>query len=196
MDLTERQLEIIETASRRIDNYGIQSLTTKNLAADIGLSEPALYRHFKGKDDILTHLLDYFKNELKERIITVLNSEVEGVNELRAIFSSQLQALAEKPAIVSVVFSEGIFHYDKNLSKKVKEMMGMMQDFIKANIEVGQETGQYKSLLSASALTTIITGSMRMVVLKWKLSGNKSDLEKDGMRILNGIIAMIENNKN
>lgn len=192
MELSERQLKIIETASRRIDQYGIQSLTTKNLAADMGLSEPALYRHFKDKDDILTHLLDYFKNEMKVRIEAVIDEEEKGANELRAIFHSQLKALAEKPAIVSVIFSEGIFRYDKKLSNKVKQVMKMMQGFVEKNIEFGQLNGHYKKGLSASILTTVITGSMRMVVLKWKLSGNKTNLQNDGMAVLNGVLNMIE----
>ena len=55
---TDRQVEIIEAATRRIDQYGIQNLTIKNLASDINVTEPALYRHFKRKDDILLILLN------------------------------------------------------------------------------------------------------------------------------------------
>jgi len=50
---TVRQIEIMEAATLRIDHYGIQELTIKNLAADIGLSEAALYRHSKSKNDIM-----------------------------------------------------------------------------------------------------------------------------------------------
>ncbi|WP_289466824.1 TetR/AcrR family transcriptional regulator, partial [Klebsiella pneumoniae] len=62
---TERQIEIIEAATERIDRFGIQNFTIKNLAGDIGLSEPALYRHFGGKNEILVGLLDYFSAEMK-----------------------------------------------------------------------------------------------------------------------------------
>ena len=62
---TSRQIEIMEAATARIDKHGIQNLTIKNLAADIGLSEPALYRHFKGKNEILLSLLNYFISEIK-----------------------------------------------------------------------------------------------------------------------------------
>jgi hypothetical protein len=47
-------------------------------------------------------------------------------------------------------------------------------------------------LLGVTATTTIIMGSMRMVVLKWKLSGHKSDLIKDGTSVLNGLINLLE----
>jgi hypothetical protein len=33
---------------------------------------------------------------------------------------------------------------------------------------------------------------MRITVLKWKLSGHKSDLNKDGNKVLSGILKMIE----
>jgi hypothetical protein len=33
---------------------------------------------------------------------------------------------------------------------------------------------------------------MRMTVLKWKLSGHKSNLVKDGKTVLDGILKMIE----
>jgi len=52
-DFTERQIEIIEAATHRIDQFGIQELTIKNLAADLNLSEAALYRH-------ITWLIDLF----------------------------------------------------------------------------------------------------------------------------------------
>ena len=70
--------------------------------------------------------------------------------------------------------------------------MALMQQNINSLITKGQTQGVYSKLLSSEAITTIIMGSMRMVVLKWKLSGNKSDLVKDGKGILNGVLKMIE----
>lgn len=191
---TDRQIEIMEAATNRISKFGIQNLTIKTLAEDIGLSEPALYRHFKNKNEILLSLLEYFKTEMENRIqsIPFKTKDTEG-DKLRAIFNSQLQTFVNKPAIVSVIFAESIFHYDESLSNKVSEIMDMMQHFVKENIQKGQENGQYNKLIGASTLTTIIIGGIRMTVLKWKLSGHKSDLIKDGKAVLGGILKMIEN---
>ena len=192
-EFTDRQIEIMEAATNRISKFGIQNLTIKTLAEDIGLSEPALYRHFKSKNEILWSLLEYFKTEMKNRIqsISFKTSDSEA-DKLRAIFNSQLQTFVSKPAIVSVIFAESIFHYEENLSNKVAEIMDMMQDFVKANIKRGQELKQYNNFIGASILTTIIIGGMRMTVLKWKLSNHKSNLVKDGKAVLEGILKMIE----
>ncbi len=190
---TDRQIEIMEAATARIDKYGIQNLTIKTLAEDIGLSEPALYRHFKSKNDILLSVLNYFITEMKQRIenIPTNNDKIAG-DELRGIFNSQLQTFTNKPAVVSVIFAESIFHYNEGLTQKVSEIMDLMHQYVKANIEKGQKAGQYSKLINASTLTTIILGGIRMTVLKWKLSGHKSNLIKDGNTVLEGILKMIE----
>ena len=192
-DFTERQIEIMEAATLRIDKFGIQELTIKNLSADLNLSEAALYRHFKSKNEILLGLLTYFILEMNERIATIIADKEKQPSELlKKIFTSQLSTFAQKPAIVSVIFSEGIFQFNKELSEKVSVMMALMQKNINALIVRGQNGGVYGKLLGADPITTIIMGSMRMVVLKWKLSGNKSNLVNDGKNVLNGLLKMIE----
>ena len=183
----------MEAATNRISKFGIQHLTIKTLAEDIGLSEPALYRHFKSKNEILLSLLEYFKTEMKNRIQSIPSppNETEG-DRLRAIFNSQLQTFTNKPAIVSVIFAESIFHFDESLSNKVSEIIELMQSVVLSNIEKGQKKGEYSKSIGSSTLTTIIIGGMRMTVLKWKLSGHKSNLIKDGKTVLNGILKMIE----
>ncbi len=191
---TSRQIEIMEAATARIDKHGIQNLTIKNLAADIGLSEPALYRHFKSKNEILLSLLNYFIAEMKSRIKSIpkgLNDTA--ADELKGIFNSQLQAFTEKPAIVSVIFAESIFHFDDDLRIKVTEIMDLMHNYVSANIKKGQDSGEYGKLINASTLTTIVIGGIRLTVLKWKVSGHKSNLLKDGKAVVDGILKMIEN---
>lgn len=190
---TDRQIEIMEAATLRIDQYGIQELTIKNLAADLGLSEAALYRHFKSKNDIMLGLLSYFISEMKERIAAIISDEDNTPTEqLKNIFDSQLKTFLKKPAIVSVIFSEGIFQFNKDLSEKVSTMMELMQTHISAIIKKGQDEGTYRELIGSVTISTIIMGSMRMTVLKWKLSGHKSNLIKDGNTVLNGLLKMIE----
>lgn len=190
---TDRQIEIMELASQIIDRDGIQELTTKNLAAEIGLSEAALYRHFKSKNEILLGLLDYFMMEMKERVARIATTEGRTPSQLlKDIFTSQLKTFSEKPAIVSVIFSEGIFQFNKELMGKVSGMMQMMQTEIDAIVKRGQQEGSFRDFAGSSTVSTIIMGSMRLAVMKWKVFGRSSDLVKDGTKVLNGVLKMIE----
>jgi TetR/AcrR family transcriptional regulator, fatty acid metabolism regulator protein len=192
---SQRQIEIIEAATKRIDEHGIQDLTIKTLAADLNLSEAALYRHFKSKNEILLGLLTYFIEEMKGRLDTILSNKDRSPSELlKDLFDSQLKTFVQKPSVVSVIFSESIFQFNKELSSTVSSMMELMQDHIEGIVKKGQANGSFSKAVSISTTTTIIMGGMRITVLKWKLSGHKSDLLKDGNKVLNGILKMIETN--
>ena len=128
-----------------------------------------------------------------QRIAEIIADKEKQPSELlKQLFVSQLNTFVKNPAIVSVIFSEGIFQFNKELSEKVTAMMALMQKNINTLIIRGQKEGVYEKLLGADIITTIIMGSMRMVVLKWKLSGNKSNLVNDGKNVLNGLLKMLE----
>lgn len=190
---TERQIEIIEAATKRIDEYGIQDLTIKTLSSDLNLSEAALYRHFKSKNEILLGLLTYFIENMKERLEVILSKKNSGPSELlKEIFESQLNTFVKKPSVVSVIFSESIFQFNKELSNTVSSMMQLMQNHIESIVKKGQANETFTKAVGVSTTATIIMGGMRITVLKWKLTGHKSDLIKDGSKVLNGILKMIE----
>jgi AcrR family transcriptional regulator len=192
---SERQIEIIEAATKRIDEHGIQDLTIKTLAADLNLSEAALYRHFKSKNEILLGLLTYFIEEMKGRLDVILSNKDRSPSELlKDLFDSQLKTFVQKPSVVSVIFSESIFQFNKELSSTVSSMMELMQNHIESIVKKGQANGSFSKIVGVSTTTTIIMGGMRITVLKWKLSGHKSDLIKDGNKVLNGILKMVETN--
>ena len=192
---SERQIEIIEAATKRIDEHGIQDLTIKTLAADLNLSEAALYRHFKSKNEILLGLLTYFIEEMKDRLDVILSNKDRSPSELlKDLFDSQLKTFVQKPSVVSVIFSESIFQFNKELSSTVSSMMELMQNHIETIVKKGQANGSFSKIVGVSTTTTIIMGGMRITVLKWKLSGHKSDLIKDGNKVLNGILKMVETN--
>lgn len=48
----ERKKEIVETAIRLAAECGPDRLTTESLAKEIGISQPAIFRHFPTKSDI------------------------------------------------------------------------------------------------------------------------------------------------
>ncbi len=192
---SERQIEIIEAATKRIDEHGIQDLTIKTLAADLNLSEAALYRHFKSKNEILLGLLTYFIEEMKGRLDAILSNKDRSPSELlKDLFDSQLKTFVQKPSVVSVIFSESIFQFNKELSSTVSSMMELMQNHVESIVKKGQANGSFNKIVGVSTTTTIIMGGMRITVLKWKLSGHKSDLIKDGNKVLTGILKMLETN--
>jgi len=55
--------EIVDVALRQVDDFGLDSLTMGNIAAELNVSQMALYRHFDSKGHLLRAMLDRVWNE-------------------------------------------------------------------------------------------------------------------------------------
>lgn len=49
---------IVATASTLVDSEGLAAVSTRRLAAELGVSGPSLYNHFRNKDEILDAVAD------------------------------------------------------------------------------------------------------------------------------------------
>jgi len=179
MDFTKRQIEIIKSATILIGEKGIQNLTTKNLAEKMSFSEPALYRHFKNKTEILKSVLLYYKSELKNELFAIINSEITGKEKIKAIIDFQFNHFNKNPAVIMVIFSETSFQYDNILSKTVAEIMKQKKAMVDTIILNGQQENSIRNDIEASQLTNIIMGSMRFTILRWRLSNFEKNLIKE-----------------
>ncbi len=187
MDFTKRQLEIIEATTTLIGNKGIQNLTTKNLAQQMSFSEPALYRHFKNKTELLKSVLLYYKSQLKTKLLEIIAADKSGMEKIKAMILFQFTHFHNNPAIIMVIFSETSFQYDSILSSAVAEIMTQKRAKVSTILKEGQADGSVRSDIEATQLANIIMGSMRFTILRWRLEKHAFDLVKEG-EILNTTI--------
>ena len=192
MQYTARQIEIINAATELINQGGIQQLTTKALAEKMEFSEPALYRHFKNKTDILSSVLNYFGMGLKTKMTELIQSEVKGIEKLKQIIDFQFEHFSNHPAIVMVIFAETSFQYEEKLSKAVHNILTNKKERVEKIIEMGQLDGSIRNDLNVGQLATIFMGSMRFTILQWRLNDYKQNLRKEGEELWNTINKLIQ----
>lgn len=180
MEFSPRQIEIMEASIELVGEKGIQNFTTKNLASKIGFSEPAIYRHFSNKNEILKSILLRYKEQLTERLTNILNSDENGFDKVIAMLNFQFNHFAKFPAIIMVIFSETSFQYNNELSEVVLGIMERKGELVSKLIARGQEEGVIRKDIKASDLASMIMGTMRFTVLKWRLNQYNYDIMKEG----------------
>jgi AcrR family transcriptional regulator len=57
---------IVKTALKLFLQKGFYNVSMNMIAAEIGISKPAIYHHFSSKDTMVEGVLDYFTNKMKE----------------------------------------------------------------------------------------------------------------------------------
>lgn len=189
--LTERQQEILGHAIDLISEKGIQGLTMKNLSRRLGISEPAIYRHYDNKIDILVSLLDYFTNSTADIFNDQKPNDLTAVERLKLIFNKHFEALEHTPALVAVIFSEEIFRNEEILSNKVKLVMERNAASIEAIVEEGKQKGEINQALDTQQLTNIIMGSLRVLVKRWQMYNFDFDLKSEGDALFETLTKLI-----
>ncbi len=188
--LTERQKEIVNVALDLIATRGIQGMTIKNLANTIGITEPAIYRHFENKVHILITILDLFKKDSEQIFQEEVTSE-NALTNIENMFSKYLLTLSAKPTLVSVLFSDDIFRNEPVLIEKISEIIGHNDKILTQIIINGQKNGELRDDVKPKHLATVIMGSLRLCIKKWQLSGHAYSLKDEGGRLLNSIKLLI-----
>ncbi|MFO7790606.1 MAG: TetR/AcrR family transcriptional regulator [Bacteroidales bacterium] len=190
--LTERQEEIIEAALELINAAGIQGLTIKNLSKKIGISEPAIYRHFDSKIHILTTVLEMLKKDSESIFNEKIPVNADTLQRISDLFKGHFRMFANKPVLASVIFSEELFQNEAVLKAKVAEVISHNNDMIVSIIKTGQENNEIRQDIKAEDLAILIMGTLRLYVKKWQLSGLSFNLEQEGSRIIEMIKTLIK----
>jgi len=192
MELTTRQKDILKAAIAIIANQGYEKLTTKNLATKIGVTDAALYRHFRSKRELVTMILGYFESisnkvlqEIRDRAYPPLESIRHFVEDRYILFSTY-------PDLAKVMFSEELFKNDPTFKGQSQCIMHKHKQALENYIIQAQQEGKIRTDLSAKQLFRIIVGSMRFTVTQWNLSDGAFDLKQEGSELIETIMKLIE----
>ncbi|MFA7231037.1 MAG: TetR/AcrR family transcriptional regulator [Victivallaceae bacterium] len=181
--LSGRQKEIVEISVGLVADKGIQNLTIKNIAAELKISEPAIYRHFNSKFDILDAVLDSFEGVAVDVLTKVTSSDIPPLDRIEMFMSDRLTRMAANPKLAKVMFAEELFQDDDRLAKKVMSIMHSHKDYIQQTLEDGQKDGSIRSDIDQITLFRLIFGPLRLLIKQWALSGFRFDLKTEGKKL-------------
>ena len=190
---TARQQDIIEQAIKLIHEGGIQSVTMKNLSKRLGISEPAIYRHFDSKRAILISMLEQFKQRSKNHLLRALEMEGTSLARLELVFLEHSGQFAANPYMTAVVFSEEAFQDDALLSETVFAVMSFAHDTIAEILGEAQRAGDIRGDIPQEHFALIILGALRLMVKRWRLSNYSFELKEESRRVWNSLRILLEN---
>ena len=191
MKYTQRQQEIIETAIAIIAEGGVQDLTVKNIASRIGISEPALYRHFENKLAILEAIMDHFSTWSHSTMNDITESALSPTDKVRELFRRYTHYFSTSPATSAVLFSEEIFRYESSLSYTMMSIMKHAESTIRGIMEEGVSVGAFRRDVPVEHLILTTLGTLRLLVTRWRMQLYRFDLPAEGAAAADSIIAMI-----
>ena len=176
--MNSRKEQIITSALETISEEGIKNLTMKRIANRIGISDAALYRHFKNKQELMLTMIETVGRNLTIKISLALSNIDNPVDKLEEILNVHLTHLEENKGIPRLIFSEAIHQNDPILRNSVLKIVNHYLDILRNILLQAKETGQVKEDIDIEATSMAILGLVQATALLWSLNGFGFSLSK------------------
>ncbi len=169
-----RRREVLTEARQIVATHGMHGLTTKALAHATGVSEGALYRHFKGKDDILLGLIDDIEETLFEKLEEAKEESGSVLERLERLLETHLSYSERRRGVSFIVISEVLLNGDRRLKQRMQTVIGRYLRLVQALLEEGVVEGQVKQNIDPSAAALAFFGLVQASITLWRLTSTES----------------------
>jgi len=180
VDRETRRDQIGRAALKIVGIGGVKGLTTAAIAREVGISEAALYRHFKNKDEILLETLDKIGDDLKEKIEDVMKSDIPCFEKLKANFLLNLKHIENNIGIPRLVFSDQIHIDNEVLREKLLNNINGHSRRLETMIATCQEKGNIRPDIEPKAAAIMLLGMIQTLAMRWSLNNFSFSLAEAG----------------
>lgn len=186
-----RQQQIADAALQIIGSKGIHGATIAEIAAEVGISEGNIYRHFKNKEEILKSVIEKIGEDLC-RILTSVQDTSDPLQRMGEIFQRHLALAANNKGIPRTLFSEEVMVIQGSLREEIMNRLTVYFKGVSEIISEGQKRNFIRPELKPEALTSMFIGTINFTVIRWTLSNFQLDMEAEGHVLWETFLKSIE----
>jgi AcrR family transcriptional regulator len=179
----ERKAQIVAEVLRLADKIGPDRLSTTDVARAIGLSQPAIFRHFPTKGALWLAVAEDIADRLQGGWAKAEAGASGPRARLKALIGAQLSAISETPALPSILFSRELQVDNQALRDVFRELLGAFQGRLVAAIRDLQAAGDLCPDVSPEDVAILLTSLVQGVAIRWTLGARGFSLVQEGLRL-------------
>ncbi len=158
----ERRVQILQTLATMLESPGSDRVTTAALAARIGVSEAALYRHFASKAQMFEGLLDFIEQAIFSLAQQLQDREPDGRARSRKLVGLLLQFGEKNPGMARVMVGDALVHENERLQQRMALFFDKVESTLKQNLrDERNTTPTVDAQAQASVLTAFCVGRLQ-----------------------------------
>ena len=178
---TDKRKRIVETAGRLFAEQGYDGTTTLQIVREAGATEPLLYYHFKGKEDLFTFILKSTFDRVFKKLDTLLDDASTSFERLEQLISIHFEIIEEMPYEIVLAINTcpaKLKDPDHMCSENVKHWRDRIKSYLTDCLTGGIKSGEFFEIPvqeTVNMLIALINGLIRQQVRKMdNLNGVKN----------------------
>lgn len=126
-----RRAQILQALASMLETNNGQRITTAKLAAQVGVSEAALYRHFPSKARMFEGLIDFIEDTLFSRINKIVAEEKDTANRCQMILHLLLGFAEKNPGIARIIHGDALTGEQDRLRGRLAKIFERLETQLK-----------------------------------------------------------------
>lgn len=177
-----KKKKLIATAVRLFAEQGYDGTTTLQISREAGVTEPLIYYHFKGKEELFTHILNAAFDEYVARLDALPETTADEFAKIENLIMVSQTAVAEMPRRIRLVMSScpaRIKDPEHVCTSRMRGIFNWYKDYLTQCLERGITTGEFYPVPipeTVYVLIAMINGMIRQYSL---LNGSRYANAKD-----------------
>jgi AcrR family transcriptional regulator len=179
-----RKEQIKKAALEIIVCEGIGKLSTRNLAAKVGISEGAIFRHFKTKQDIILSIIEDVKENMLGAMKLAAKEKNPADRRLFDMMCAQVKYILNNQGVNILLFSEAVHYDDSVLKKELKKILDEQKKILTEVIKDGIKEGIFDRNINVGDAAMLYLGIPITLNIELVLNRSKLNTESFCKRML------------
>lgn len=179
----ERQAEIVAAALSLAREHSPALITSADIAAEVGVSQGALFKHFPTKDAIWVAAMAWVRERLLASLAEASQAAEPGLAGLRALFEAHVGFVSEHPGVPRFIFHELQKPADSAPKQEVRALLQAYRKLLLAQLGQAAERGQLAAGLDQQAAATLFIGIIQGLVMQSMLNGKPAINSAEAARV-------------
>lgn len=189
----DRKAQIVSQMLRLADEIGPDRLSTTDVARAVGLSQPAIFRHFPTKSALWLAVAKDIAARLTAAWDAAEATADTSEARLRALIETQLNAIAKTPALPSILFSRELQIDNPPLREVFRGLLAAFQKRLVAAILDQQDAGRIQQHVAPQDVAILLAALVQGVAIRWALGARAFPLSGEGLRLFDVQMALLRN---
>ncbi len=126
-----RKEDILRALALMLEGQPGQRITTAKLAAEVGVSEAALYRHFPSKARMFEGLIDYIESTIFTQINLIKAQQKQTFTRIEHILYFLLGFAEQNPGITRILTGDALLGENGRLQLRIEHVFSKLESQVK-----------------------------------------------------------------
>jgi TetR/AcrR family transcriptional regulator len=168
---SQRRQDILQALAAMLESSPTDRITTARLAAEVGVSEAALYRHFPSKAKMFEGLIEFIEDSLFQRIAIILREEESAGRRCGHMLHLLLSFAERNPGMARIMNGDALAGETARLHQRILQLYERFETQLRQVLREAEVNESLRPVLPLPAAANLLMAAAEGRITQFVRSG-------------------------